>query len=48
MFSSISRNTTAINFIFRKVVRGLESNDAMAEACFDNQKSLLLIPVLGP
>lgn len=44
----MGRNTTAINRIFRKIVRRLESNDIMAEACLDNLKILGLIQVLGP
>lgn len=39
------RNIIVINSIFRKVVWGLESNSAVAEAYFDNQKILLLISV---
>lgn len=48
MFLSVSRSATAINCIFGKVVRKVVSNDEMTEACFDKQKILLLIPVIGP
>lgn len=48
MFLSVSRSTTAINCIFRKIVREVASNDEMTEACFDKQKILLLSPIIGP